>query len=227
MDDARKIKSQISGNITPAGQPRCVTHRDKRASDNFRINTTAVNAVCLAPSGRGYRCEMARSQKPRDIPEGAKLIAANRRARRDYEVIQTLEVGLVLQGSEVKSLREGKAQLAESWARVDAGELWLHNLHIATYSHATDTFVPEPDRVRKLLAHRREIRMIGDRVQRGRFALIPLALYFAGSRAKLTLAVARGRTRADRRQEISQREADLEAARAMARGLRRHRAGSL
>ncbi|MYJ41826.1 MAG: SsrA-binding protein, partial [Acidimicrobiaceae bacterium] len=73
---------------------------------------------------------MAKSQKRRDVPEGASVVSTNRRARRNYDVIETLEVGLVLQGSEVKSLREGNVQIAESWARIDRGELWLHNLHI-------------------------------------------------------------------------------------------------
>ena len=166
---------------------------------------------------------MARSQKPRDVPAGAKPIAVNRRARREYEVLSTLEVGLVLRGSEVKSLRKGAAQLTEAWARVEGGELWLHNLHISPYPNASEKFAPEPDRVRKLLAHRREIRLLRDRLQRERLALIGLALYFVGNRAKLTLALARGRTRADRRFELARREADREAARAMAAGRRRRR----
>ncbi len=166
---------------------------------------------------------MARSQKPQDAPAGASVVAANRRARRDFEVLETLEVGLVLQGSEVKSLRDGSVQMAGSWARVDRGELWLHNLHISPYSHAAEAFRTEPDRVRKLLAHRREIQRLKARVDQQRLALVPLTLYFSGGRAKLTLALARGRSRADRRRDIQQRDTDAEAARSMAAARRGRR----
>ena len=168
---------------------------------------------------------MAKSQKPRDVPEGASVVATNRRARRNFDVLETLEVGLVLEGSEVKSLREGQVQIAESWARVDRGELWLHNLHISPYSHASESFRSDPDRVRKLLAHRREISRLGARVAQERLALVPLALYFSDGRAKIALALARGRTRADRRRDIQQRDADAEAARSMAAARRRRSGG--
>ncbi|MCY4176787.1 MAG: SsrA-binding protein SmpB [Acidimicrobiaceae bacterium] len=164
---------------------------------------------------------MAKSQKPRDVPPGASLVAANRRARRDYEIIETLETGLVLQGSEVKSLREGSVQIAESWARIDRGELWLHNLHISAYSHASAAFRSEPDRVRKLLAHRSEIQRLASRIDQQRLTLVPLALYFVGSRAKIALALARGRSRADRRRDIAERDAAAEADRSMAAAKRR------
>lgn len=164
---------------------------------------------------------MAKSQRRRDVPEGASVVATNRRARRNFDILETLEVGLVLQGSEVKSLREGNVQIAESWARVDRGELWLHNLHISPYSHAAAPFRSEPDRVRKLLAHRREIQRLASRVDQERLALVPLALYFNEGRAKLALALARGRTRSDRRRDIAQRDADAEAARSMAAARRR------
>ncbi len=152
------------------------------------------------------------------------MVATNRRARRDFDVLDTLEVGLVLHGSEVKSLREGNVQMAGSWARIDRDELWLHNVHISPYSHASESFRSEPDRVRKLLAHRREIQRLKSRVEQERLALVPLTLYFAEGRAKLTLALARGRTRADRRRDIQQRDADAEAARSMA-AARRRRSG--
>ncbi|MYH76278.1 MAG: SsrA-binding protein SmpB [Acidimicrobiaceae bacterium] len=164
---------------------------------------------------------MAKSQKRRDVPEGASVVATNRRARRNYDILETLEVGLVLQGSEVKSLREGNVQIAESWARIDRGELWLHNLHISPYSHSAASFRSEPDRVRKLLAHRREIQRLASRVDQERLALVPLALYFNEGKAKLALALARGRTRSDRRRDIQQRAADAEAARSMAAARRR------
>ena len=152
------------------------------------------------------------------------MVAANRRARRDFDVLETLEVGLVLEGNEVKSLREGNVQMAGSWARVDRDELWLHNMHISSYSHASGSFRSDPDRVRKLLAHRREIQRLKSRVDQERLALVPLAVYFNEGRAKLTLALARGRTRADRRRDIQQRDADTEAAHSMA-AARRRRSG--
>lgn len=142
-------------------------------------------------------------------------MARNRRARRDYEVLETLEAGIVLRGSEVKSLRQGKAQLSQCWAGVDGGELWLHNLHIPPYSRQGEAYAPDPDRVRKLLAHRREITRLDLRVQREGLTLVPLALYFADSRAKVALALARGRSRFDRRQLIAYRDAQREAARAL------------
>ncbi len=148
-------------------------------------------------------------------------MAANRRARRDYEIIETLEVGLVLRGSEVKSLRESSVQITESWARIDREELWLHNLHISPYSHAAAAFRSEPDRVRKLLAHRREIQRLASRVKQERLTLVPLVLYFIDGRAKISLALARGRSRADRRRDIAERDAAAEAARSMAAA--RHR----
>ena len=159
---------------------------------------------------------MARSQKRRDVPEGATVVATNRRARRNYDIIETLEVGLVLEGSEVKSLRDGNVSMAGSWARVDRGELWLHNLFISPYSHAAAPFRSEPERVRKLLAHRREIQRLKSRVDRDRLAMVPLVIYFIEGRAKMALAMARGRTKGDRRSDIQRRDADAEAANSMA-----------
>ena len=164
---------------------------------------------------------MAKSNKGRDIPADATTVATNRVARRDYTILDSLEVGIELRGSEVKSLRESKVQLAESYAIVYRRELWLVGLHISAYSHSAAAFAHEPDRRRKLLAHRREIDRWASRLDGERLALIPLALYFVGGRAKLKLALARGRTRADRRGDIAERDADREARRAMARS--RHR----
>ena len=164
---------------------------------------------------------MAKSTKKQIAPEGAKVVATNRQARRDYDILDSLEVGIVLQGSEVKSLRESKVQLAESWAQVHRGELWLHGLHISPYSHSAAAFAHDPDRPRKLLAHRDEILRLGSRVDREGLSLVPLSLYFRRGRAKVDLAIARGRSRTDRRQEIARRDADLEARRAMANARRR------
>ncbi len=164
---------------------------------------------------------MAKSQKKRDVPAGATTIATNRQARRDYDVLETLECGIVLRGSEVKSLRERKVQIAEAYAVVYRGELWLSGLHISPYSHSGSAFAHDTDRRRKLLAHRTEIDRLGARLDRERLALIPLALYFRNGRAKIDLALARGKSRVDRRQDIARRDADREAQRAMARANRR------
>ena len=163
---------------------------------------------------------MARTRKLRYIPAEAKQLALNRRAKYDYEILETLEVGLVLYGSEIKSLRENKVQIAESWAHVRDAELWLHNLYISPYSHSAAVYAPEPARVRKLLAHTYEIRKLDERVKRERLTLIPLALYLKNGRAKLTLALAKGRKKADRRQELARREAEREATQAIARSRR-------
>lgn len=163
---------------------------------------------------------MAKSQKKRTIPPGATAVATNRAARRDYDILDTLEVGIVLKGSEVKSLRESKVQLADSYAIVYQGELWLVGLHISAYSHSAAAFAHDTDRRRKLLAHRSEIERWASRVDREKLAIIPLALYFKDGKAKLEIALARGRTRADRRHDIAKRDADREAQRAMSRGRR-------
>lgn len=164
---------------------------------------------------------MAKSQKKRDVPEGATVVATNRQARRDYEILDTLECGLVLRGGEVKSLRESKVQLAESYGITYQGELWLIGLHISPYSHSSAAFAHEPDRRRKLLAHRTEIDRLADRLDREHVTLVPLAIYFLGSRAKVQLALGRGKSQVDRRQDIARRDADLDARREMSRANRR------
>jgi len=165
---------------------------------------------------------MAKSQKKRVIPEGAVAVATNRRARRDYDSLDTLECGIVLKGSEVKSLRESKVQLPEAYAIFYRGELWLVGLHISTYSHSAEAFAHDTDRRKKLLAHRDQIERWSSRVDREKLALIPLAIYFKNGRAKVELALARGRKQHDRRQDIAKRDADRETQRAIARSRRQH-----
>ena len=138
-------------------------------------------------------------------PAGPKPIATNRKARHDYEVIDTFECGIVLVGSEVKSLRDGKAQLNEAYAVVNDGEVWLRGAHIPPYLPASDQN-HEPDRPRKLLLHRREIeRLIGKTAERG-LTLVPTRIYFKGPRAKVELALAKGKEGRDRRREIADRD---------------------
>lgn len=153
-------------------------------------------------------------------PPGVKVVATNRQARRDYDILDTLEAGLVLRGSEVKSLREAKVQLAESYARIDGGEAWLVGLHITPYSHAAGFSQPEPDRRRKLLLKRDEIDRLRARLDQDRLTLVPLSLYFKDGRAKLEVGLGRGRTKGDKRQAIAKRDAEREAHRAMSRSRR-------
>ena len=147
--------------------------------------------------------------------------ATNRVARRDYEILDTWEAGVVLRGAEVKALREAKVQLADSYARLVDGEVWVFGIGITAYSHASTQVPPEPQRDRKLLLHRHQIDVIRDRLARERLSLVPLSMYFKGSRVKIELALARGRKQVDKRQAIAQREADLEARREMARSGKR------
>jgi len=132
-------------------------------------------------------------------------VASNRRARHKYEILERFEAGIELRGSEVKSLRQGKAQIAEAYAAVDGGEVWLRGAHIPPYEPAS-TQNHEPERPRKLLLHRYEIeRLIGQSQKKG-LTLVPLRVYFRGPRAKVELALARGKEQRDRRREIQERD---------------------
>jgi SsrA-binding protein len=153
--------------------------------------------------------------------KGTKLIATNRSARRDYEILDTIEAGLVLKGSEVKSLRESKVQLNDAYARVIGNELWLLGMHISPYSHSTGVFGHEPDRTRKLLVHRGELLRLRSRLDQERLALVALSLYFRDGRAKVELGLGRGRRKSDKREALAKKEADLEARKAMARSAKR------
>lgn len=153
--------------------------------------------------------------------DGTKLIAGNRRARRDYDILDTFEAGLVLSGSEVKSLREVTPQINEGYARVQRGEMWLEGIHIPPYTNAIGFGAHDPDRTRKLLMHRAEIDKLDARVAQGGLTLVPLRMYWREGRAKVELALAKGRTKGDKRQALSERDSALEMQRAL-----RHRRGS-
>jgi SsrA-binding protein len=163
---------------------------------------------------------MASPNKDRKDRNGTKLIASNRTARRDFDILDTLEVGIMLKGSEVKSLRESKVQLNDAFARIDGGELWLYGMHLAAYSHAVGVFGHQPDRKRKLLAHRGEILRWKARLDQERLTIVALSLYFKEGRAKLELGLGKGRRKGDQRQALIKKEADIEARRAMAAGRR-------
>lgn len=155
-----------------------------------------------------------RAQKKADA-NGDRVVATNRRARYDYEILETLECGLMLTGSEVKSLREGKAQIADSYARIDEGELWLFQMHIPPWLFAVGFGSHDPDRKRKLLVHRHELDDLREQTKTQPLTIVPLKVYFKDGRAKVEIALARGRKQQDRRQAIAKRDADREIARAV------------
>jgi SsrA-binding protein len=145
---------------------------------------------------------------------GEKLVASNRRAHHDFDILETHEAGLVLQGTEVKSLRDSRADLKESYARIEGNEAWLLGLHISPYAQGNRAN-HDPLRPRKLLLHRGEInRLLGKIMEKG-LTLVPLRLYFKQGRAKVELGLARGRKTLDKRQAIREREERREVARAI------------
>ncbi|HVA52692.1 MAG TPA: SsrA-binding protein SmpB [Acidimicrobiales bacterium] len=156
----------------------------------------------------------ARRAAQRDGVIGDRVVATNRRARHDYEILETLECGLVLTGSEVKSLRGGTAQIGDGYVRVEDDELWLFGSHIPPWSHAVGFGSHDPDRKRKLLAHRHQVERFRGQTTTQPLTLIPLKLYFKEGRAKIEIGLARGRKQHDRRQELAKRDADREMARA-------------
>jgi SsrA-binding protein len=150
-------------------------------------------------------------------PPGTKVVASNRKARHDYAVLDTVEAGVVLVGSEVKSLRAGHVQLADAYARVRDGEVWLEGVRIAPYAFARGFGAHDPDRPRKLLLRADEIAKLSARVAQDRLTLVPLSIYFKDGRAKVELALARGRRHEDRRAAMAERDAKREAERALGR----------
>ncbi len=146
-----------------------------------------------------------------------KVVASNRRARRNFDILDTYECGMMLTGSEVKSLRAGQVQLKDAYGDIRGNEIWLRNLHIAPYAFARDGG-HDPERPRKLLLRRREINRLIGKVNEVGLTLVPLSIYFTHGLAKVELALARGRTTYDKRQAIKEREMQREMDRA-----RRHR----
>jgi SsrA-binding protein len=146
-------------------------------------------------------------------PTGTKVVATNRRARRNYEILETIEAGLVLKGSEVKSLRDSQVQITDAFARIDSGEVWLHGLNIAVYAHSQPHSGHEETRKRKLLLHHHEIERLRARVDPEHLSLIPMSVYFKDGRAKVELALAKGRKTHDKRQAIAERDAAMDVRR--------------
>lgn len=157
---------------------------------------------------------------PKEV--GRKVIASNRKARHDYAITDTYEAGVVLMGTEVKSLRLGRASLVDSFATVDDGEVWLRGLHIPEYDRGTWTN-HEPRRTRKLLLHKSEIlRLIGKTKESG-LSLVPLSMYFKDGKVKVEIGLGRGKKAYDKRQAIAKRDADREISRAHGRALKGRR----
>ncbi|CAM5280770.1 SsrA-binding protein SmpB [Microbacterium sp. X-17] len=150
---------------------------------------------------------------------GQKVVATNRRARHDYTIEDTYEAGLVLTGTEVKSLREGRASLVDGYAFVDGGEAWLDAVHIPEYLDGTWNN-HAPRRKRKLLLHKAQIVKIENKVKQGGYTIVPLQIYFSDGRAKVEIAVAKGKREYDKRQALRERQDNREAERAMSS--RRH-----
>ena len=153
---------------------------------------------------------------------GDRIVTVNRRARRNYEILDTVEAGIVLTGTEIKSIRDGKINIAGAFARFENGELWLHNAHIAPYPAAGQAAQHEPLRTRKLLLRRREIQRVGQAIETQRLTMVPLKLYIRKHLAKVEVALARGRLHRDRREVIKRRDADRDMARERRRGRTRY-----
>jgi len=148
--------------------------------------------------------------------DGRKIVARNRKARHEFEILDTFEAGLVLKGPEVKSLREGNVSFQDAFAMVENGELWLYNLHISAYEPANRMNV-DPTRTRKLLLRKHEIAELAEKVQQKGLTLVPLDLYFRRGYAKVTLAVAKGRQLHDKREKLKRKTMEREAEKAMDR----------
>ena len=146
--------------------------------------------------------------------DARKVVARNKKALHEYAIVDSWEAGVVLLGPEVKSIRAGKVSLAESYARVDGGEVWLHGMHITPYDPASQ-FNADPVRARKLLLGRREIRRLIGATQQEGFTLVPLDLYVRRGLVKLTLALGKGKRHADKREDLKRRDAEREMQRAL------------
>jgi SsrA-binding protein len=175
----------------------------------------------MAPRSQPQRTTKAStntSSKPKKKltrAETNRNVAQNRRARHEYDILETFECGMALRGAEVKSIRLGQVTLQDAYARVDDGELWLLGCHIAPYEYSNGFGAVAPDRRRKLLIHRHEIDELKGRVAQQSLTLVPLSMYFKDGRAKVEIALARGRKLHDKRHAIAERDASREAARSI------------
>jgi SsrA-binding protein len=159
---------------------------------------------------------MAKKKVDEATRRNNQVVATNRKARHNYSILETFEAGVALMGTEVKALREGQASLADAFATLDDGEIWLRNLHIPEY-HAGSWTNHAPRRNRKLLLHRSEIDNLVGRIRDGNLTLVPLSLYFTEGKVKVELALARGKQTHDKRQDMARRDADREVNRELGR----------
>jgi SsrA-binding protein len=164
----------------------------------------------MAPNRSGPRSAGASATR-----DGGKVVASNRRARHDYDILDVVEAGIALVGTEVKSCRAGQVVLKDAYARVEDGEVWLYNAHIAPFGQADGFGGHDPERRRKLLLHRSEIEELDERTAREGLTIVPLSVYFREGRAKVELGLAKGRRNYDKRHAIAERDAARETARAM------------
>lgn len=165
---------------------------------------------------KASEAKKAAAKKSGDAAGGKRIIASNRKARHNYAVLEVFEAGVVLTGTEVKSLREGNASMADAFATVDDGEIWLRNLHIPEYHHGSWTN-HAPRRNRKLLLHRRQIDVLVGKIRDGNLTLVPLSMYFTDGKVKVELALARGKQAHDKRQDIARRDAQRDVIRELGR----------
>ncbi|MCU1695826.1 MAG: SsrA-binding protein [Mycobacterium sp.] len=159
---------------------------------------------------------MAKKKVDEATRRNNQVVATNRKARHNYSILETFEAGVALMGTEVKALREGQASLADAFATLDDGEIWLRNLHIPEY-HAGSWTNHAPRRNRKLLLHRGEIDNLVGKIRDGNLTLVPLSLYFTDGKVKVELALARGKQTHDKRQDMARRDADREVNRELGR----------
>jgi SsrA-binding protein len=159
---------------------------------------------------------MAKKKVDEATRRNNQVVATNRKARHNYSVLETFEAGVALMGTEVKALREGQASLADAFATLDDGEIWLRNLHIPEY-HAGSWTNHAPRRNRKLLLHRSQIDALVGKIRDGNLTLVPLSLYFTDGKVKVELALARGKQTHDKRQDMARRDADREVNRELGR----------
>jgi SsrA-binding protein len=150
------------------------------------------------------------------VSEGVKIIAKNKRARHDYHIVDTVEAGIVLKGTEVKSVRRGKVQLVDGFARIEDGELYVHGVHISPYEQG-NRFNVEPRRIRKLLVHKAEIRRMVRQVMEKGMTLVPLSVYLRRGRVKIEIGICRGKKAYDKREAIRKRDADRDMERTLRR----------
>src|SRR6185369_10465670 len=213
--------------VVPGERPQPVLSSESDLEDRLRRHPLYLADPVVRRRGHGglhrlrhaaaLRSKIAMAKKADPTrSSNNRVVATNRKARHNYSVLETFEAGVVLQGTEVKSLRDGQASLADAFATVDDGEIWLRNLHIPEYHHGSWTN-HAPRRNRKLLLHRSQIDALVGKIRDGNLTLVPLALYFTDGKVKVELALARGKEARDKRQDMARRDADREITRELGR----------